>query len=280
MTTTDQTASAVSFRGISVAYDHRLALSNISLDVAAGEFVGIVGPNGAGKSTLLNAILGLVPLQSGEILISGRSSTQVRRAISYMPQREGVDWTFPVNIQDVVMMGRQARLGWFRQPGRHDRQVVEWALSQVQMLELRHTPIGDLSGGQQQRVFLARALAQEGDLLLLDEPMTGVDATTQETILKLLAEMRSKGRTVIMTTHDLGVARAFCSKLLFLNQVAIAYGPPAETFTPEVLEKTYGGHILRLDQHAVAVAPVDDSLMILRDDTHHAHPHGHGGKHG
>ncbi|MGB8644943.1 MAG: metal ABC transporter ATP-binding protein [Anaerolineae bacterium] len=276
---TIQTYSAVSFRDVSVAYDHRPALSNITLDIAAGEFVGVVGPNGAGKSTLLNAILRLIPLQRGEILIAGRSSAQARGAVSYMPQREGVDWTFPVTIQDVVMMGRQARLGWFRRPTRQDRAVVEWALEQVQMLDIRRTPIGELSGGQQQRVFLARALAQEGDLLLLDEPLTGVDATTQETILRLLRDMRSKGRTVIMTTHDLGVARAFCSRLLFLNQVAIAYGPPTETFTPEVLEKTYGGHILRLAPDAIALAPVDDSLMILRDGMHHTHAPGRGGKH-
>jgi ABC-type Mn2+/Zn2+ transport system ATPase subunit len=136
-----------------------------------------------------------------------------------------------------------------------------------------------LSGGQQQRVFLARALAQEGDLLLLDEPLTGVDSTTQETILQLLQAVRSEGRTVIMTTHDLGVARAFCSKLLFLNRVAIAYGSPAETFTPQVLEKTYGGHILRLAPETMAGASLDEPLMILRDDTHHAPTVTPGGKH-
>jgi manganese/zinc/iron transport system ATP- binding protein len=278
-TRAEQTPSALTLRDVSVAYDHKPVLSNITLEIAAGEFVGVVGPNGSGKTTLLNAILRLVPLLQGEILIEGRPISEVRRLVGFMPQREGVDWTFPVTVDDVVMMGRQARLGWFRRPARHDRQVIEWALGQAQMLEWHRTPIGNLSGGQQQRVFLARALAQEGDLLLLDEPLTGVDATTQETILDLLKAMRSQGRTVIMTTHDLGVARAFCSKLLFLNRVAIAYGRPDETFTPQVLEKTYGGHILRLPPESSAGASLDEPLMILRDDTHHAPTVTPGGKH-
>ena len=269
---------ALALRGVSVTYNHKPALLDISVEVAAGEFVGIVGPNGAGKSTLLNTILGLVPLLRGQVTIQGRSIAEARRTVAYMPQREGVDWTFPVTIEDVVMMGRIARLGWLRGPSGQDRARVAWALEQVQMLDLRRTPIGELSGGQQQRVFLARALAQEGDLLLLDEPLTGVDAPTQETILRLLQDFRSQGRTVVMTTHDLGAARAFCSKLLFLNRVAVAYGAPAETFTPEVLEKTYGGHFLRLAPDAVALAPSDEPLLILSEDAHHASPGPRGGK--
>ncbi len=279
MTPSAQTRSALVLREVSVAYNRKPVLLDITLEVAAGEFVGVVGPNGAGKSTLLNTILGLVPLLRGQIAIHGNSIAKARRAVAYMPQREGVDWTFPVTIEDVVMMGRQARLGWVRRPARHDHEIVEWALGQVQMLDQRRTPIGELSGGQQQRVFLARALAQEGDLLLLDEPMTGVDAPTQETILKLLQDFRSKGRTVVMTTHDLGAARAFCSKLLFLNRVAVAYGTPAETFTPEILEKTYGGHFLRLTPDAVTLAPADEPLLILSEDTHHAPATARGGKH-
>ncbi len=261
--------AALSLRDVSVAYDENLVLSGVTLSIARGEFVGVVGPNGAGKSTLLNAILNLAPHVRGQILIDGCTLAEARREVAYMPQREVVDWTFPVTIDDVVMMGRQTRIGWFRHPLRRDREVVEWALEQVQMLDARRTPIGKLSGGQQQRVFLARALAQEGNLLLLDEPLSGVDATTQETILKLLQDFRTKGRTVIMTTHDLGVARAFCSKLLFLNRVAIAYGAPAEVFMPEVLQKTYGGHILRLSREAGVLAPLNESLMVLLGDTHH-----------
>jgi len=181
----------VSLRDLSVAYEENLVLSQITLDFKGGEFVGVVGPNGAGKSTLLNAILGLAPVVRGEILLGGRKIAAARRDVAYMPQREAVDWTFPITIEDVVMMGRQLQIGWFRHASRHDHEVVQWALAQVRMLEMRNVPIGNLSGGQQQRVFFARALAQEGCVLLLDEPLTGVDATTQDTILKLLSEFQA-----------------------------------------------------------------------------------------
>lgn len=262
---------AIALHDVSVAYGSKMVLNDITLDIEAGEFVGVIGPNGAGKTTLLNAILAMVPLRRGQILVHGRPIAQMRRAVAYMPQREAVDWTFPVVVEDVVLMGRQPRLGFGRHAIRHDRAVVEWALTQVQMLAERRAPIGQLSGGQQQRVFLARALAQEGDLLLLDEPLTGVDATTQETILQLLRDFQRAGRTVIMTTHDLGVARAFCSKTLFLNHVAVAYGTPAETFTPDILQKTYGGHVVRLSEQGSPTAALDDALLILRDDAHN-HP--------
>lgn len=279
MRPSEHTHSALTLSDVAVAYDHTPVLSNVSVEVAVGELVGVVGPNGAGKSTLLNTILGLVRLLHGQIAVHGRSIGEARHTVAYMPQREGVDWTFPVTVEDVVLMGRQSRLGWFRRPTRKDREAAEWALEQVQMLDRRHTPIGELSGGQEQRVFLARALAQEGDLMLLDEPLTGVDAPTQETILHLLQEFCSKGRTVIMTTHDLGVARAFCSKLLFLNRVAVAYGTPAETFTPEVLEKTYGGHIVRIRSEGQPLAPTEEPLLILPDDAHHIAAVGREGKH-
>jgi manganese/zinc/iron transport system ATP- binding protein len=270
LTNMKQMPNALRLSNVTVAYDHTPVLSDVSVEVAAGEFVGVVGPNGAGKTTLLNTILGLVRLLRGEIGVHGLPIGEARSRVAYMPQREVVDWTFPVTVKDVVMMGRESRLGWFRRPSHHDREIVEWALGQVQMLDRRGTPIGELSGGQQQRVFLARALAQEGDLMLLDEPLTGVDAPTQETILRLLQNFRSSGRSVIMTTHDLGIARSFCSKLLFLNRVAVAYGTPAEVFTPEVLEKTYGGHILRLTPQVQGMALVDEPLLILPDDAHHA----------
>jgi manganese/zinc/iron transport system ATP- binding protein len=291
---------ALSLHDVSVAYDDKIVLSHLSLAVAPGEFVGVVGPNGAGKSTLLNALLGMVSLRAGKILIYGLPIARSRGRVAFMPQREAVDWTFPVVVDDVVMMGRQTRLGFGRRPAAKDREVVGWALAQMQMLDQRHTPIGSLSGGQQQRVFLARALAQEGDVLLLDEPLTGVDTTTQETILRLLQGFQRAGRTVVMTTHDLGVARAFCSKVLFINRVAIAYGSPAETFTPAVLRETYGGHLVRLggvgastgtegiepstgqlvaSSHAhggvEGIEPstgiLDESLFILQDEAHHAH---------
>ena len=256
---------ALSLRDVSVTYTERIALSHVTLDVAAGEFVGIVGPNGAGKSTLLNAILGIAPHVLGDICIHGECLADMRRRIAYMPQRETVDWTFPVTVEGVVMMGRQMHIGWFRRPGRRDHEAVRRALEQVQMLDERHTPIGALSGGQQQRVFLARALAQDGDLLLLDEPMTGVDAPTQEAILALLQNFQRRGKTILMTTHDLGVARMFCSRMMFLHHTLIAYGTPAETFMTEVLQRTYGGHVLRMR----AEDRTEEALMVLKDDSHH-----------
>ena len=268
-----------------MAYDDNIVLSHLSLSIAPGEFVGVIGPNGAGKSTLLNALLGMAPLRAGSIRIHGLPIAQARGRLAFMPQREAVDWTFPVVVEDVVLMGRQTRLGFGRRPAARDRAVVAWALEQMQMLDQRNTPIGSLSGGQQQRVFLARALAQEGDVLLLDEPMTGVDTTTQEAMLALLQSFRRDGRTVVMTTHDLGVARAYCSKVLFINHVALAYGTPAECFTPAVLRRTYGGHLVRLgDAPAVGLAgastavpgdapaaALDDALFVLQDEAHHAH---------
>ncbi len=261
---------ALALRDVFVAYDENIVLSHVTLDIAAGEFVGVVGPNGAGKSTLLNAILGIAPIVRGEVRVHGLSIEQARRRVAYMPQREAVDWSFPVTVGDVVSMGRENRVGWFRHATRADRAAVEWALAQVDLLDYRHQPIGKLSGGQQQRVFLARALAQEGDVLLLDEPLTGVDATTQETILNLLQGFQRKGQTIIMTTHDLGVARAFCSNLLFLNRAVIAYGPTAETFTTNILRQTYGGHVVRVSADGTPAAVLEDALLILRDDTHHA----------
>lgn len=262
--------SALTLRDVSAAYDQDPVLTHVTLDIAAGEFVGVVGPNGAGKSTLLNAILGIAPIVRGEVRVHGLAIEQTRKRLAYMPQREAVDWSFPVTVEDVVAMGRENRVGWFRRATQADRAVVEWALGQVDLLKQRYQPIAKLSGGQQQRVFLARTLAQEGDILLLDEPLTGVDATTQETILNLLQEFRRHGKTILMTTHDLGVAREFCSSLLFLNHAVTAYGPTAQTFTTNVLQRTYGGHIVRVKTDSTPAATLEDALLILRDDTHHA----------
>jgi len=262
---------AITLRDVSVAYEENVVLDRVTLDINAGQFIGIVGPNGAGKSTLLNAILGIAPIVHGEIRVHDQPIASERKLISFMPQREAVDWSFPVTVQDVVLMGRENRIGWFRRATRIDHDVAAWALARVDMLEHRHRPIAKLSGGQQQRVFLARALAQEGQVLLLDEPLTGVDATTQETILSLLQDLQRKGQTVLMTTHDLGVARAFCSSLLFLNRKVIAYGATTETFTAEVLRQTYGGHLVRVTAESSPAAILEDALLILRDGTHHTH---------
>ncbi len=260
---------ALALRDLTVAYEDEPVLAHVTLDIAAGEFVGVVGPNGAGKSTLLNAILGITPIVRGEVRVHGMPVEKARKSVAYMPQREAVDWAFPVTVDDVVAMGRENRIGWFRRATQADRAVVNWALDQVGLSAERDTPIGKLSGGQQQRVFLARTLAQEGDVLLLDEPLTGVDAVTQKIILSLLQDFRREGKTILMSTHDLGVARAFCSSLLFVNRAVIAYGPTPQTFTTEVLERTYGGHILRVKTDTTASATLEDALLILRDDTHH-----------
>jgi manganese/zinc/iron transport system ATP- binding protein len=264
------TPFALSLHDVSVAYEDEPVLAHVNIDIAAGQLVGVVGPNGAGKSTLLNAILGIAPVVRGEIRLNGLPVEKTRKRLAYMPQREAVDWSFPVTVDEVVAMGRENRIGWFHRATRADRAVVGWALDQVGLRDLSDRPIAKLSGGQQQRVFLARALAQEGDVLLLDEPLTGVDATTQETILSLLQEFQRNGKTVLMTTHDLGVARAFCSSLLFVNRALIAYGPTAQIFSTDNLERTYGGHIVRVRTDGTPAATLEDALVTLRDDTHHA----------
>ncbi len=261
--------NALMLRDVSIAYDDNVVLSHVNLDIAAGEFVGIVGPNGACKSTLLNAIVGIARVVGGNISYCGTPIERVRARIAFMPQREGVDWTFPVTVSDVVLMGRQARIGWLRHATRDDRAVADWALQTVGMWEQRGKPIAQLSGGQQQRVFLARTLAQEGDVLLLDEPLTGVDATTEETILSVLQSLHQQGRTILMNTHDLTMAKELATQLLFLNRRIVAYGTVAETLTADTLRQTYGARVVLSDEANV--------MLLMRDDSHHAHHH-HAGK--
>ena len=257
--------SGLRFADVSIAYGDDVVLSHLDLAIASGEFVGVVGPNGAGKSTLLNAIVGIAQVVAGTIRVDGVPASQARARLAYMPQREAVDWSFPVTVYDVVLMGRQAQIGWLRHASQRDREAVTAALQAVGMWEQRARPIARLSGGQQQRVFLARTLAQEGDCLLLDEPLTGVDATTEETILAVLRTLHRQGRTLLLSTHDLSMASTLCSKLLFLNRRVVAYGPVAETLTPETLRQTYGGHVV--------VAEPDEPLRLWADDAHHSHEH-------
>ncbi len=254
------------FHHASIAYGDEVVLLRLDLTIAAGEFVGVVGPNGAGKSTLLNAVVGIARVVEGEIAVGGVPASQAHSRLAYMPQREAVDWSFPVTVFDAVLMGRQARIGWLRRAGRRDRDAVAEALQGVGMWEQRERPIANLSGGQQQRVFLARTLAQEGDVLLLDEPLTGVDAPTEETILSVLHNLHLQGRTLLMSTHDLSMAGNLCSKLLFLNRRIVAYGSAAETLTPETLRETYGGHVV--------VGNLEVPLGLWAEDGHHSHAHG------
>jgi ABC-type Mn2+/Zn2+ transport system ATPase subunit len=233
-------------RDLSAGYGGPPALRDVSLVLPRATITAVVGPNGSGKSTLLKAILGLTPEVSGEIRVGGTSADRVRDRIAYVPQREAVDWGFPITAADVVMMGRYPRLGLLRRPGSEDRERVAEALSRVGMEPLASRQIGALSGGQQQRVFLARALVQEASVLLLDEPMTGVDQATEQAINELLHDLRGDGATVVITTHDLESAAEDCDLLAFVNHRLVAFGPPTETFTPETLHATFGGELLIL----------------------------------
>ncbi len=235
---------------MTVAYDRRPVLYGVDLTVPSGSLTGIIGPNGAGKSTLLKAVLGLLPLSAGWVKIFGGTLAQNARRTGYVPQRESVDWDFPVNVMDVVLMGRYGHLPPGRRPGRADREIARACLDQVQMLPLARRQIGNLSGGQRQRVFLARALAQESDLYLMDEPFAGVDAATEAAIIDLLREMKARGKTVVVVHHDLSTARDYFDRLILLNMRLVAAGPTAEVFTPELLQKTYGGRLTILSDVA------------------------------
>lgn len=238
--------SAVRLRNVTVGYDSTPVLSGADLEIGWGLMVGVIGPNGAGKSTLIKTILGTLRPTSGSVEVGGYAcrTREARNTIGYVPQREAVNWDFPVTVPDVVMMGRTPRLGWLRFPGAQDRQIVADSLGRVGMSAFAHRQISQLSGGQQQRVFLARALAQGGRLLLLDEPLNGVDAGTQEAIGELLRRVRGEGGTVLMATHDLELAAAWCDRLVMVNHAIIAYGTPAEALQPDVLRDTYGGQVL------------------------------------
>ncbi len=233
--------------GATVAYDGRPALEDVTLTVPHGSQVAIVGPNGAGKSTLLKAIVGLLPLCAGSIKRRDRDPAAQTEPIAYVPQRREVDWSFPVTVADVVMMGRYGRLGWLRRPQAADRKVVERCLADLGIADLAHRPISDLSGGQQQRVFLARALAQEPHVLLLDEPFTGVDISAKEALLDLLERLRGRDITVLVSTHDMQTASQRFDLVALLNGRLIAYGPPHEVFTRKHIVEAFGGHAIFLE---------------------------------
>ncbi|MCC6167670.1 MAG: metal ABC transporter ATP-binding protein [Caldilineaceae bacterium] len=238
----DQREPALELAGVSVRYDGTPALEEVSFRVARGDQVAVVGPNGAGKSTLFNVVAGILKPQQGSVRVYG-SGPRGHICVGYVPQRNRIDWRFPVSVADVVMMGRVGKIGLLRRPGRADWQQVEAALSQVEMSALARRQIGELSGGQQQRVFLARALAQEAELLLLDEPLAGLDMPSQDAILRLLARMRGRGMTVLIATHDLNQAADLFGKMILLNRRVIAYGPPAAVLTPDNLGRAYGGQL-------------------------------------
>lgn len=252
------TAPLLRVRDLTVDYDNVRAIHDVSFDVRAGERVAIIGPNGAGKSTLFQALLGLLQPQSGDVTFEGISLSQV----GYVPQNEGVDWSFPVTVRDVVMLGRTRKVGWFRWPSGAHWHAVDAALERVGMREFRNRQIGELSGGQRRRVFIARALAQEARLLLLDEPFSGVDVQAQNSLMDVLDALNADGLTTLLSTHDLSLAFARFDRVLALRGRVIAYGKPAEVYVPEVLEAMYGGRLAIMQNgHNVSVY-VDDHACV------------------
>jgi manganese/zinc/iron transport system ATP- binding protein len=228
---------------LTVAYRHRPVLWDIDVTVPEGQLVAVVGPNGAGKSTLIKAILGLVPLASGHVRIYGQPPERGRTLVAYVPQRTSVDWDFPTNALDVVLMGRYGHLSTFGRPGKRDREIARQCLAKVGMEEFANRQISQLSGGQQQRVFLARALAQQTQLYLMDEPFEGVDAATERAVVELLHELRRQGSTVVAVHHDLPTVPQYFDSVMLLNLRLVAFGPVETTFTTENLHKTYGGRL-------------------------------------
>ena len=234
----------MSLRDVSVEVGGHLALNNISFDVEAGTLMGVVGPNGAGKSTLFNAIAGLLPVRQGQVTL--HRAGQQTGGLAYVPQRESVNWRLPVTVMDVVMMGRCCRLGWFRRPGKRDREIVRACLGRVGLWDRRSALMTELSGGQRQRVFVGRALAQEASVLLLDEAFSGVDVAAQETLVKVLQTLRDEGRIVLLATHDLTNLAGRFDRILCLNGHVCACGPPEKVLTSAVMEQMYGAHGVRL----------------------------------
>jgi manganese/zinc/iron transport system ATP- binding protein len=246
--------SPLSVDDVTVAYDRKPVLWDIDYDAPAGALVGVVGPNGAGKSTLIKAVLGLVPLASGRIEVFGEPARKQRGLIGYVPQRESVDWDFPVSALDVVAMGRYRRIGWIRRVGRADRAAAMHSLEQVGLADLAHRQISQLSGGQQQRVFLARALAQDARLYLMDEPFAAVDAATERAIVEILRRLRDEGRTCLVVHHDLHTVREYFDHVMLLNMRIVAAGPTDAVFTDENLGKTYGGRLTFMEKAGAALA--------------------------
>lgn len=246
---------AVHVEDLTVSYRSTPVLWDIDLDVPPGVLAAIVGPNGAGKSTLIKAMLGLVGTAAGHVYILGEPYRQMRGRVAYVPQRTSVDWDFPVTAMDVVMMGLYGRVGWLRRPGRAHRQQALEALERVGMGAYRNRQISQLSGGQQQRVFLARALVQEADVLFLDEPMAGVDATTEKVIIGLLRELRDAGRTVIVVHHDLQTVTSYFDWMLILNVRVVAHGSVSEVYNAENLRAAYGGQIALLQDNRLFTQP-------------------------
>ena len=255
----DDSLPGLALEHVSVRYNGVVALDDVSFEVATGERIAVVGPNGAGKSTLFNVISGAMKPSSGKVHVFGHDPDG-HICIGYVPQRNQIDWSFPVTVSDVVMMGRVGRIGLFKWPKQNDWQVVRSALARVGMADLSHRQIGELSGGQQQRVFVARALAQEAELLLLDEPLTGLDAPSQDAILEIFNSLKADNITVLVATHDLAQASEHFDRMMLLNHRLIAFGEPQSVYTAEHLVAAYGGHV-----HVLSDGETAEEQLLLAD---------------
>ncbi|MBK7142122.1 MAG: ABC transporter ATP-binding protein [bacterium] len=249
-----ETNLPIEVHDLTVAYRRKPVLWNVDFTLPEGNLIGLVGPNGAGKSTLIKAIMGLLPLLSGYVKIYGEPLENMRHKIGYVPQRESVDWDFPINALDVVTMGRYGRLGIFSRPSKEDKQIAMACLEKVGMQDFAHRQISQLSGGQQQRVFLARALTQDASIYLMDEPFAGVDAATEKAIIELLKDLKEHRKTVMVVHHDLHTVTEYFDWVMLLNMRLVKFGPTAQIFTEENLRLTYGGKLLLLSEAAEKVA--------------------------
>ena len=257
-----QEPARLDIENISVAYDGAPVLEDVSFQIPHGARVAVVGPNGAGKSTLFKALVGLLPLRNGRIFIHAMPLGHHLDCVAYVPQRSEVDWRFPVTVADVVMMGRFGNMKWLQVPSRTDREIVTNSMEQMGIADLANRSIKDLSGGQQQRVFLARALAQQPHIFLMDEPFTGVDANTQEATMELLDHLRQQNVTVMISTHDLTLASTRFDSILLLNKRLLAFGSPEQVLSPDHLKQAFGSHVVKLADGEVLVdeccPPEDD----------------------
>ncbi|MDG2097133.1 MAG: manganese/iron ABC transporter ATP-binding protein [Paracoccaceae bacterium] len=277
---TDKFNLGITVKNLTVKYRNgHIGLKNASFQIPTGTITALVGINGAGKSTLFKSIMGFLPVSSGEISVLGLSikSALKQNIIAYVPQAEEVDWSFPVLVKDVVMMGRYGHMGFFRNPKTADHNAVKTALARVNMSKFCDRQIGELSGGQRKRVFLARALAQNSKIILLDEPFTGVDVQTEDAIINLLGELKNEGRIMLVSTHNLGSVPEFCDRAILINQTVLAHGPTRTTFTKENLELAFGGVLRHFvlggsdlheddDQRKVTVITDDERPFVLYDN--------------